>query len=170
VSNLSVSLLLADEVLYDGRERERGDACARWSQPGWCVWLSILFAVTGYGLGLYTFRVLEWVIGLTVLGAVFLGLFSPNARREAFGGKRARRGDGPICGSIWLIGASLQRLLPIPVQLSKEFTNFFDDPPANENWPNLNRFLQLYFAVHAIFGWALGLILLAAMTGLIQKR
>jgi hypothetical protein len=144
----------ADEVLYTGRERDRGDACARWRRPGSCLWLSLLSAVAGYGIGLYTFRVFWSVIVLTALGAVLLGVFSPNARQR---------------GPIWLIGASLHRLLPI-VELSKEFTNFFDDPPANENWPNLNRPLQLYFAVHAIFGWALGLIVLAAMSGIIQKR
>jgi len=162
----------ADEVLYAGRERDRCDTC--WSRPGWCIWLSTLSAVSGYGIGVYTFRVLMWVFILTGIGAFLLGVFSPNARREAFRGAQARRGGGPVlkivCGLLWLIGASLQRLLPIPVELNKEFTNFFDDPRENEYWPNLNRPLQLYFVVHAILGWALGIIVLAAMSGIIQKR
>jgi hypothetical protein len=63
----------------------------------------------------------------------------------------------------------LHRLLPI-LGLGKEFTDFFDDAPTKENWPNLSRPLRLYFAAHAIFGWALGLLVVAAMSGIIQKR
>src|SRR5260370_36031699 len=72
----------ADEVLYTGRERDRGDACARWRRPGSCLWLSLLSAVAGYGIGLYTFRGFWSVIVLTALGAVLLGVFSPNARQR----------------------------------------------------------------------------------------
>jgi len=93
------------------------------------------------------------VTGLTVLGAVILW-FSPNARRHS---------------PVWLFGASLHRLLPI-IELSKEFTNFFDNPPPQfDEEPNLNRFQVAYFAGHAIAGWILSLILLAAMSGITQK-
>jgi hypothetical protein len=143
----------ADDVLFAGRERERGEACESWSRVDSCVGLSILSEAAGYGIGRYAFRVLYWVIGLTVLGALILW-FSPNARRH---------------GSFWLVGASLHRLLPI-VELSKGFTNFFDNPSTNDNGPrNLYPFQEVYFAVHALLGWALGLILLAAMGGIIQK-
>jgi len=124
-----------------------------WSRPGSCVWLILLSSAAGYGIGFYTFRVLNWVIGLTVLGAFFLW-FSPNARRH---------------GPLWIMGASLHRLLPI-VELSKGFTKFFENSTTSESWRrNLNPFQEVYFALHALLGWALGLILLAAMGGIIQK-
>ena len=96
---------------------------------------------------------LWWVVGLTVLGA-FILWFSPNARRH---------------GPLWIAGASLHRLLPI-VELSKGFTKFFENSTTSESWRrNLHPFQEVYFALHALLGWALGLILLAAMAGLIQK-
>jgi hypothetical protein len=143
----------ANDVLFAGRERERGESCVGWSRPGSCVWLSVLSSAAGYGIGFYTFRVLNWVIRLTVLGAFFLW-FSPNARRH---------------GPLWIMGASLHRLLPI-VELSKGFTKFFENATTSESWRrNLNPFQEVYFALHALLGWALGLILLAAMGGIIQQ-
>jgi hypothetical protein len=143
----------ADAVQLAGRERERGETCKAWNRPVSCAWLSFLSSAAGYGIGLYTFRVLRWVVGLTVLGAVILW-FSPNARRQ---------------GLLWLFGASLHRLLPI-IELSKEFTNFSDNPPPQfDEEPNLNRLQVAYFAGHAVAGWILSLILLAAMSGITQK-
>jgi hypothetical protein len=97
--------------------------------------------------------VLLWVLGLTVLGADVLW-YSPNARRHRYP---------------WRLGASLHRLLPV-IELSKEFTVFFDNPPPKPgDQPNLSRFQMAYFAGHAIAGWVLGFFLLAAMGGLTQK-
>jgi len=88
-----------------------------------------------------------------VLGADVLW-YSPNARKQ---------------GYWWRFGASLHRLLPI-IELSKEFTTFFDNPPAQfDEEPNLSRRQTVYFAGHAIAGWVLGFFLLAAMGGIIQK-
>jgi hypothetical protein len=144
----------ADAILLAGRERERHDACATWSRPGTCAWLTFLSYAAGYGIGLYTFSVLLWVIGLTILGADILW-YSQNARKH---------------GYWWRFGASFHRLLPI-IELSKEFTNFFDNPtqtPPDEP-RNLSGPQTAYFAVHAIAGWVLGFFLLAAMGGVIQK-
>jgi len=101
----------ADAVQLAGRERERNEACAGWSHLGSCMWLTFLSYIAGYGIGLYTFFVLLWVLGLTVLGADVLW-YSSNARQQ---------------GYWWRFGASLHWLLPI-IELSKEFTNFFDNP------------------------------------------
>ena len=142
----------ADAIQLAGRERERQEACAH-GRVGACAWLTFLSYVAGYGIGLYTFFVLLWVVGLTVLGADVLW-YSPNAR---------------VQGLPWRLGASLHRLLPI-IELSKEFTNFFDNPPSPPHEPrNLNRFQVAYFAGHAIAGWVLGFFLIAAMGGIIQK-
>jgi len=143
----------AEAIQYAGRERERNEALLHGDHGNW-VWLTVLFGGVGYGVGLYTFRVLWWVIGLTVLGAVCLW-YSPYARRQ---------------GLLWRLGASLHRLLPV-VDLSKEFKDFFDNPqPSTAEEPrNLNRWQAAYFAGHAIAGWILGLFLLAAMSGLTPK-
>ncbi len=56
------------------------------------------------------------------------------------------------------------------IELSKDFTNFFDNLPREFRIPRFTHgFLQIYFAMHAIAGWVLGFILLAAMGGLTQK-
>src|SRR6516225_10806092 len=143
----------ADAVQLAGRERERNEACAGWSHLGSCMWLTFLSYIAGYGIGLYTFFVLLWVLGLTVLGADVLW-YSSNARQE---------------GYWWRFGASLHWLLPI-IELSKEFTNFFDNPLPEPNQPrNLSPRQTAYFAGHAIAGWILGFFLIAAMGGIIQK-
>ena len=101
----------AEAIQYAGKVRQRAE------EKGWGAWLwqSVWGGVAGYGVGLYTFRVLWWVIGLTVLGAVVLW-FSPRARAH---------------GVLWVFGASLHRLLPI-VELNKEFKDFFDNPSAGQ--------------------------------------
>jgi hypothetical protein len=142
----------ADAVQLAGRERERAETWKEGRYISW-AWLSFLSYVAGYGIGLYTFFVLLWVAGLTVLGADVLW-FSERARRR---------------GLWWRLGASLHRLLPV-IELSKEFTDFFDNPPPKpDEAPNLSRFQVAYFAGHAIAGWILGFFLIAAMGGIIQK-
>ena len=143
---------ISDRIQLAARDGERNEACKN-SDRQKCAWLSILSAVAGYGIGSYTFQVLYWVMGFTVLGAVVL-CFSSNARQHSL---------------LWRIGASLHRLLPV-VELYKEFTDFFENPPARGFQPrNLRSWQVSYFAIHALVGWALGLILLAAMSGITQK-
>jgi hypothetical protein len=140
----------ADDVQFAGREREREEV--RDHLPRW-LWLGFLSWTAGYGIARYMWRVLIWVVLFTIIGFGFLW-FSPNARRH---------------GPFWMVGASLHRLLPV-VSLYKEFDDFFDNPPAKGLNPrNLTTGQTVYFAIHAIVGWALGLILLAAMSGITQK-
>ncbi len=143
---------IADAIQFSARDGERREACAsdHWQK---CAWLSVLSAIAGYGIGSYTFRVLYWVLFFTAVGTVVL-CFSPKARRHTL---------------VWRAGASLHRLLPI-IELYKEFKDFFENPqPTGFASRNLKSWQAIYFAVHAIVGWALGLILLAAMSGLTQK-
>ena len=143
----------ADSVLYFGRERERREAIDR---GDWYVgtWLTFLWAIAGYGIGMYTFRVFYWVAGLTLLGTVML-LFAAKARRH---------------GLVWCFGASLQRLLPL-VDFNKNFRNFFDNPPPGISGEtrNLNGFLAFFFSLLALAGWMLGVVLLAALINLTPK-
>ncbi len=143
----------AESVLYYEQERERRAALARGDWRGG-AWLTLLWAVAGYGIGTYTFRVLYWVGGLTVLGTLML-LTAPKARRH---------------GLLWCFGASLQRLLPI-IEFNKGFKDFFDNPPPATNGEkrNLNGFQVFFFSVLALTGWVLGFVLLAAMTNLAPR-
>jgi hypothetical protein len=143
----------AERIQLAGHEQERAQARLR-GDVGVYLWLSFLWLVAGYGIGLYTFQVLYCVVIFTVIGAGVLW-FSPNARRH---------------GPMWLLGASLHRLLPI-IELNKEFKDFFDNPPPAHAYgrPNLSRFQVAFFSGLAIVGWILGFFLLAAMGGLTQR-
>jgi hypothetical protein len=143
----------AASVQIAGREREREEACAQWSSPRSCVWLTFLSYGAGYGIGLNTFIVLIWVIGFTVFGADVLWC-SAKARRQ---------------GYWWRFFASLHQLTPIG-GLGQEFTNFFtNSSPEQDEQPNLSPCQILYFAGHSIIGWVLGFLLVAAMSEIIQK-
>jgi len=138
----------SEAIQFAGRERERIEAHGITG-----TWLTFLSAVNGYGIGTYTVRVVWWVLILTLLGAVLLQL-SPAAREH---------------GVLWRCGASLHRLLPV-IELSKDFTNFFDNLPREFRIRRYTHgFLQIYFAAHSMAGYVLGFILLAAMGGLTQK-
>src|SRR5262249_35359238 len=130
----------------------RREACLH--GDGWqCLWLTGLWGVVGYGIGLYSFRVVGWVVVLTAIGVLVL-VTSSNARRQ---------------GPFWMIGASLHRLLPV-IGLYKGFSNFFDNPaPAAGERRNLNRWQVAFFAGLAIAGWILGGFLIAALGGLFPK-
>jgi hypothetical protein len=139
----------AEAIQFAGREAERHH------EPDWLTWawLTVLAGVAGYGIGLYTFFVLGWVLLLTAVGAVLLWL-SPQARAHRF---------------VWRLGASLHRVLPV-IELSKDYTDFFDglsQEPIVPLWRK--HVLQVYFAGHAIAGYVLGFFLIAAMGGLTQK-
>jgi hypothetical protein len=139
----------SEEIEFAGRERERHQV-KDWLS--W-IWLTFLWAISGYGIGSYTFRVLIPVLLLTLFGAFILRL-SPQARPRNL---------------LWRLGASLHRLLPV-IELSKEFTNLFDSLPEQEfKRPFYKSLVQIYFAGHAIAGYVLSFILIAAMGGLTQK-
>jgi hypothetical protein len=136
----------ANEIRHLGRVRERE------TEKGLAfVWSGFLQYVAGFGIGTYTFRVLNWVIVITVFGALYL--------KESVKGVRDEKH-----GFIWCFGASLSRLLPV-IEINKEFTELFNDPQRNyfTGWQNF------IFSFMGIVGWVLGLILLAAVSGLTQS-
>jgi uncharacterized protein YjbI with pentapeptide repeats len=168
----------AASVRFFGRDRERREALAGcvWLQqlglvasppiPRPCNWqsglgLSILQFFVGYGIGGYSFRALDWAIGLTLVGT-FVLQFAPGVRGRAYfngPGGRGRLQKSPL----WCFGASLSHLLPV-VSLSPEFTDFFNDPKRQR----LRAWQQVAFAILAVCGWALGLFVAAAFSGLTQ--
>jgi len=135
----------ADEIRFMGRVRQRE------TEKGWWPWIlaGLLEYVAGFGIGDYTFRVLYWVIGISLAGAAYLWSSAPVARAK---------------GPVWCYGASLSRLLPV-VEINKEFTDFFNDPERKR----LTARQTFVFSVIGMIGWMLGAILVAAFAGLTQK-
>ncbi len=134
----------ANAVLHASRDRELEDAWreGKYFQAGG---LMLLKGTIGYGIGSAAFRVLYWVAGFTILGAIVLW-FSADARKK---------------GAIWCLAASLNQLVPL-VQLNKEFTDYFNDPQRTR----LAGWQLAYFACHAIVGYLLGSFVIVALTGL----
>jgi hypothetical protein len=58
----------------------------------------------------------------------------------------------------------LSRVLPV-IEINKEFSDFFNDPKRQR----LKGWQVAAFSVMVLVGWILGLLLIAAMTGLIQR-
>lgn len=135
----------ADDIRFLRHVRERE------TEKTWGPWMlaGVFQYVAGFGIGDYTFRVLYWVIGISFAGAVYLW----NSVKLA----RAR-------GTIWCFGASLSRLLPI-IEINREFTDFFDDPKR----VRLTGLQSFIFSAIRVVGWILGAILVAALSGLMQK-
>jgi hypothetical protein len=131
----------ADEIRF--REQFRAEE----NTTGWAYARSLVLCWgAGYGIGSYMFRAFGWAAGLSVLGAVFLKFWANKGVADA------------DHGLVWCFGASVNGLLPV-ISLKKEFSDFFDDR-------TLNKFTgpqDFFFTVLAVLGWALGLIVLAAM-------
>jgi len=136
----------ANEIRYLGRVRERE------TETGLAyLWSGFLQWVAGFGIGIYTFRVLYWVIIIAVFGALYL--------KESVKGVREEKH-----GFIWCFGASLSRLLPV-IEINKEFTDFFNDPERKR----LTGLQSFVFNAMGILGFVLGAILIAAVSGLTQS-
>jgi len=134
----------ANEIRYLGRVRERE------TQTGLAyVWSGFLQYVAGFGIGTYTFRVLIWVIVISLAGASLLWTTVPAAKQH---------------GPVWCFGASLSRLLPV-IEINREFTEFFNDPKRER----LTGWQSFIFSVIGILGFVLGAILIAAVSGLTQS-
>jgi hypothetical protein len=175
----------ANDVLFEGRERQRDvewqeGKCAAmpipsavdeysgielgllvspgpllqevWDKPRCAGWLgySVLSYLIGYGIGYRTFLVLVWVAILWGVGVAVL-LCARNTRSQ---------------GVPWCIAASLDRMLPI-VELDKSFGEYLGAGNANPNRPTHGQ--VVYFWVHALLGWVLGLLLIAAISGITQR-
>jgi hypothetical protein len=136
----------ASDIAYYGRLR---DTRLAWDGGQYGRWLLLfLFDVTvGYGIGGYSWHALIWVGGLTLLGARLLQNSKGGSKHSAF----------------WRLGASLSRVLPI-IEINREFSDFFNDPKRE----NLTGRQIAIFSVVAIIGWALGLFIVAALSGLTQ--
>jgi hypothetical protein len=154
----------ANAILYAAKERRRdavsaalGECKSIGAYAGtWFTWfgLCLLKWIIGYGFGGRYFRVLWWVGGLTLLGALLLFVF----------------GSQPPESWPRLIFASLDQLLPI-ITLDKGhdiliFGNASADPPETPQ----PYWVLVYFYAHKIAGWVLGSFLVAGLAGLTQRN
>ena len=114
-------------------DRKRSYAEHNW---GVTIWLTMLWAVIGYGFSPYV--ALIWVVFFVLLGVVVL----------------RRSGEGPRNGMPYGYSYSFDMLLPI-VQLRPKH---YDIDLAG--WP------RYYFYFHKIVGWALASFLVAGLAGL----
>jgi hypothetical protein len=135
----------ANDIRYLSREREREIACKE-RLLGSCLLQSALGYVAGYGIGHHTFIVLAWVFGFWFASAALLWWTAPAARDR---------------GTVWCICASLAQLLPV-LQINKELTDFFNDPER----VRLKGWQVFFFSTLGIIGFALGTILVVAVSGL----
>jgi len=152
----------ADTVLYIARDRELADdwnsgncdyglGLIQLHRKCWnAVGLGILKVTIGYGIGLWSFLALAWVIAFALLGMAILHWRSAAARNH---------------GWFWCFGASLSQILPI-VTLNEEFKKFFDDPDR----ARIKSGTAVYFAVHAMVGYVLASFVVAALAGLTQAH
>ena len=115
------------------------------------IWSGFLQYVVGFGIGTYTFQVLVPVIFITVLGALILKVYVKGVRDENH-------------GFIWCLGASLSRLLPI-IDINRDLSDFFNKSQRN----HFTGPQTFFFSAVRVVGWVLGLILLAAVSGLAQS-
>ena len=140
----------ANDIRFLGRARERETRCAEHAWTN-CLTLFALEYVAGFGIGTYTFRVIVWVLGFSLIGTGILWWRVPAERRGHH-------------GWLWCFGASLSRLLPV-IEINKEFTDFFNDPDRK----HLYRGQAIAFSALSLVGWVLGAILVAALSGLTQN-
>jgi hypothetical protein len=99
---------------------------------------------------------------LVLVGTVILW-FAPGVL--SVGPRRVAKLCGPRQSSpLWCFGASLQKVLPL-ITLNEEFGDFFNDPKRER----LHAWQHVAFGVLALCGWALGLFVVAAFSGLIQS-
>jgi hypothetical protein len=144
----------SDRGELQGATSDGGDSGTSGSFGLWLL-LSALKYVAGYGIGRHTFRVVYWVLGFSLVGAVLLYFTVPEARE-----KYENRIGGPdrVRGMVWCFGASLNRLLPV-IEL-KEFKWEFE---------RLELWQRIAFSILGLIGWILGGILVLAVSGLTQN-
>lgn len=123
----------ANTILYAGRERQRSEASA-------IVWLgqSLMKWTVGYGIGFGYFRVLWWVLGLKLLGAIVL------CRSRTVAEKKK--------GLVWCMWASFDWMLPL-VELDPAHTEFIS---SQTQW-RLNWFYLQAIAGYLLAAFAAGL-------------
>ncbi|MCX2982496.1 hypothetical protein EYC98_16665 [Halieaceae bacterium IMCC14734] len=133
----------AAEVLFEARKRERTAVCNGndiTSSLSGCAGMWLLEIGVGYGIGVYSFLALFWVVAFSCVGALIIRLTS----------------DKSLWWSTW---ASLDYMLPL-VELNSAHRKHIEE--------NLPEWAQSSLYVQALSGWLLASFVVAAVAGLTQ--
>ena len=131
---------MANSILFDGRERERGEIgplAARW----WL--LSILKVVIGYGYGWRYFIALGWLVVLVAIGVMALRLSK-------------ERDKWPPRIAFWY---SLDMVIPVIRLRERHYTEI-----------DLDGFPKYWFGVQQIMGYVLVFFVVAGLSGLTELK
>lgn len=136
----------ADAVLFAGKEIQRRDA---WDNVNYARWigLTILKYTIGYGIGLYTFVALIWIVIFVLLGT-FVCL-RPAAKNKL-------KKEENFTSKFHFFFYSFDMLLPL-IHLR----------PKNEEI-ELPDWHRRYFYFHKLIGWLLLSFILAGLAGITQ--
>ena len=129
----------AAKVLFKARQIERENICNDHMLSG-CVGMWLLEIGVGYGIGVYSFLALFWVVVLSFSGALIIRFTS----------------DKSLWWSTW---ASLDYMLPL-VELNSKHRQHIED--------KLPEWAQSSLYVQALSGWLLASFVVAAVAGLTQ--
>lgn len=141
----------ANDILYASRYRQMLSAWQR-GAVGEGFGLSFLWIFAGFGIG--EAAVIHLIV--TICGSVAVGwwvLWQSGPAKEH--------------GWLWCCGACVERLLPI-VKLLKEFDDYFDDKDIHPAHPKLRGWQKVFFSLYALWGWILGFLLVAVLSGVTQ--
>lgn len=169
----------AADIRFFGRDRERYEllqGCTWLQQLGLvdrpddnrpCKWGTglgdgALQLFVGHGIGVYAFRAAYSALALALIGTIILW-FAPGVRGVMPSQTATRRGPRQK-SLLWCFGVSFNHVLPL-VTISQEFGEFLNDPKRERLYP----WQHVAFGVLALCGWALGLCVVAAFSGLIQS-
>ncbi|WP_299844090.1 hypothetical protein [uncultured Roseovarius sp.] len=143
---------IADDLLRKSKQKQ---AAKYWATGHYGQWFGVFLQriFIGYGIGMGYWRILPWMIALTVFGAFMLHL------DEVWSGKEIVAGAS---GSwVWKFMASLDNLVPV-ITFDKAFE---DNVPAQIH----HLGIRSWFWLQTLLGWAIGSILGLALAGLTQK-
>lgn len=148
---------MADDVLYEGRERERKELWQRansfrkWARS---LGLWLLKATIGYGYGYRYFRSLWWVLLLVIVGVIVLAVSGEYTKIPGVIEWSAASSKSIIYNIMDLTSYNFDIILPI-VSLHDSFDKIEITVP-----------IRYYFYFERIMGYVLGSFLIAGLAGL----
>ena len=133
----------ANDILYAGRERARNLAFEEGNYWTWIGQTALKYTI-GYGYGSRYFRSIYWILGIIIMGKLFLDLSGQHR-------VKTQNGNQPIRIGLFY---SLDMLLPI-IQLRQRHYEI-----------DLKGLVRYYFYFHQIMGYVLASFLIAGLSGL----
>ena len=148
----------ADEIRFRSKFSEMEND---YRQRNWMAafGLTVLWIVAGFGIGSRAFLHLAGTLVVSIILGLIVIHQSPVIREACWDRKQLE--IKTKYNLLWLTGACVERLLPI-IELRKEFGDFFEDDAS------LTGFQKVFFIFYSFWGWFLGILILAVLSGLTQ--